>query len=154
MKRKELTLLFLVRGDEVLMAMKKRGFGVGRWNGVGGKVEHGETVEQALIRECQEEIGVTPTTFEKRADLTYNEVHEQERKIMHVNVFTCTEWSGEPTESEEMRPQWFTQSEIPYDECWSDDEYWLPKVLAGKKIEAEFTMDDHDQVTSHTVTVV
>ncbi|MCA9308886.1 8-oxo-dGTP diphosphatase [Candidatus Saccharibacteria bacterium] len=151
MTRKELTLLFLVRDDEVLLAMKKRGFGEGRWNGVGGKVEEGESLEQALIRECQEEIEVTPTAFEKVADLTFNEVHEDERKIMHVNVFIGTEWSGEPTETEEMQPQWFKQSEIPYDECWSDDPFWLPQVLAGKKVKAEFTMDDHDQVTNHTV---
>lgn len=151
MKRKELTLLFLVRDDELLLAMKKRGFGVGRWNGVGGKVEEGESLEQALVRECQEEIAVTPTTFEKVADITFNEVHEDERKIMHVNVYLCTEWTGEPTESDEMRPAWFKQSDIPYDECWSDDPYWLPQVLAGKKVRATFTMDDNDQVTEHEV---
>ena len=47
---KQLTLLFLVRDDQILLAMKKRGFGEGRWNGVGGKVEKDETVEQAMIR--------------------------------------------------------------------------------------------------------
>ncbi|HET6924778.1 MAG TPA: NUDIX domain-containing protein, partial [Candidatus Saccharimonadales bacterium] len=61
------TLALLVRNDSILLAMKKRGFGQGLWNGAGGKVEAGETIEQAMIRECQEEISVTPTTFEKVA---------------------------------------------------------------------------------------
>lgn len=151
MKQKELTLLFLLRDDEVLLAMKKRGFGVGKYNGVGGKVENSESVTEALVRECQEEIEVTPTSFEKMADLTFNEIHEDERKVMHVHVFICTDWEGEPAETEEMRPQWFKQAYIPYDQTWSDDPYWLPQVLSGKKVEAKFTMDETDQVTEHSV---
>ncbi|MDO8590857.1 MAG: NUDIX domain-containing protein, partial [bacterium] len=52
------TLCFLVRDDEVLLAMKKRGFGVGKFNGVGGKVTAGESVLEAMIREAKEEIRV------------------------------------------------------------------------------------------------
>ncbi|MBP9738355.1 8-oxo-dGTP diphosphatase [Candidatus Saccharibacteria bacterium] len=154
MKRKELTLLFLRRDNQILLAMKKRGFGVGKWNGVGGKVEPGESITEALIRECQEEISVTPINYEKVAELTFNEVHEDERKIMFVHVYICTKWEGEQAESEEMAPQWFNTSEIPYDQTWSDDPYWLPKVLEGKKITAQFTMDDSNEVTEHTVTEV
>ncbi len=47
------TLLFLRKNNHILLAMKKRGFGADRWNGVGGKLEPGETIEQALVRECQ-----------------------------------------------------------------------------------------------------
>jgi len=54
MTEKHLTLLFLIKEDQILLAMKKRGFGMGRFNGVGGKIEPGETIEQAMIRECQE----------------------------------------------------------------------------------------------------
>jgi len=151
MKRKELTLLLLRRNDEVLLAMKKRGFGVGKWNGVGGKVEQTETVEQALVRECQEEIEVTPLKYEKVAELTFNELHEDERKIMFVNVFTCSNWEGTPTETEEMRPRWFNIDHIPYSETWSDDIFWLPLILDGKKLCAEFMMDDNNQVEDHTI---
>ena len=56
---KELTLLFLRQGDEVLLAMKKRGFGEGRWNGVGGKVEKGEDELHAAYRELEEETGIS-----------------------------------------------------------------------------------------------
>lgn len=151
MKQKELTLLFLQKDDQVLLAMKKRGFGVGKWNGVGGKIEKGETTIQALIRECHEEICVTPLEYTKVAELTFNEIHESERKIMHVQVFICTAWKGDPVETEEMAPRWFNVREIPYNQTWSDDPFWLPKVLEGKRIKAEFTMDDENQVIDHKV---
>lgn len=57
------TLLFLVKDDEILLAMKKRGFGKDRYNGVGGKVDDGESIEAAAARETIEEIGVTPINF-------------------------------------------------------------------------------------------
>ena len=50
-KRKVLTLVFLRREGEVLLGMKKRGFGEGKWNGFGGKVEAGETIVEAAARE-------------------------------------------------------------------------------------------------------
>ncbi|MES2631006.1 MAG: 8-oxo-dGTP diphosphatase [Patescibacteria group bacterium] len=151
MNTKTLSLLFLRRENEILLAMKKRGFGEGRWNGVGGKVEGDESVEQAMIRETQEEIGVTPTVYEKVGDIRFDEYFKGEPTLMHVHVFTCTEWSGEPTESEEMAPQWFKHKDIPYDKMWSDDPYWLPAVIEGKKISADFKLDQTDAIVSYTV---
>ena len=46
---------------QLLLGRKKRGFGEGKWNGFGGKLEPGETVEEAAVRELQEESGVTAT---------------------------------------------------------------------------------------------
>ncbi|HEU5121620.1 MAG TPA: NUDIX domain-containing protein, partial [Candidatus Saccharimonadales bacterium] len=68
MTEKVCTLLFLKKDNRILLAMKKRGFGAGRYNGIGGKIEAGESVEAALIRECQEEIEVTPLNFWKVAE--------------------------------------------------------------------------------------
>jgi mutator protein MutT len=149
--RKVLSLLFLREGDRILLAMKKRGFGEGRWNGVGGKVEPGESIEQAMAREAEEEIGVTPKAYEKVGDIEFDEYFKGERTIMHVHVFIANEWEGEPAESEEMRPQWFALKDIPYDDMWADDPYWLPQVLDGKKIQATFRLDSSDAIISHTV---
>lgn len=154
MNTKTLSLLFLRQGDQILLAMKKRGFGEGRWNGVGGKVEDGETIEQAMVRETQEEIGVTPTNYEKVADIRFDEYFKGEPTIMHVHVFVATKWNGEPTESEEMKPQWFNTTDIPYETMWSDDSYWLPSVLEGKKISADFKLDENDIIISHTISAV
>lgn len=131
--------------------MKKRGFGAGRWNGVGGKLDEGETIEQALIRECQEEISVTPTAFSKMAEIVFDEQHKGIRGFMHVHVFVGTKWHGEPIESEEMAPKWFEMNGMPFEEMWPDDPYWLPQVLAGKKLKAAFALDEKDQITSQNV---
>lgn len=151
MQTKELSLLFLRKDRSVLLAMKKRGFGEGRWNGVGGKVEPGETVEEAMIREACEEINVTPTVFEKVGDIHFDEFFKGESTILHVHIFTASQWDGEPTESEEMAPKWFSIDNVPYDSMWADDPYWLPQVLAGKKVSAHFKLDSSDTIVSYDV---
>ncbi len=74
---KRLTLLFVRRANpetgakEVLLGMKKRGFGQGKWNGFGGKVEPGETVEAAALRELEEESCVRAAGAELRGKITF-----------------------------------------------------------------------------------
>jgi mutator protein MutT len=148
---KDMTLIFLVKDDEVLLAMKKRGFGEGRWNGVGGKLDSGETIEQALIRECQEEIEVTPMAYEQVALLEFDAMFKDERTTLMVHAFLCTEWKGQPIETEEMRPQWFKTSKVPYDKMWQDDKFWLPQVLSGKKLKGTFLFDEQDNLVEHRV---
>jgi 8-oxo-dGTP diphosphatase / 2-hydroxy-dATP diphosphatase len=151
MQEKILTLLFLRKGSQLLLAMKKRGFGEGRWNGVGGKVEDDETIEYAMAREAQEEIGITPILYEKVADILFDEFFKGQPALMHVHVFFATKWKGQPTESEEMKPAWFESKFLPYDTMWADDRYWLPTVLEGKKIKADFKMDEKDRILEHTI---
>lgn len=148
------TLLFLIREDQILLAMKKRGFGEGRWNGVGGKIEAGETVREAAIRECQEEIGVTPTHFYQVAENDFQAELENDPWNMYGYVYFCDEWDGEPVETEEMAPQWFNIADIPYKYMWQDDEFWLPHVLEGKKVAARFTFDEEDNLLTHDVDFV
>lgn len=151
---KQLTLLFLVKDNQILLAMKKRGHGVGHWNGVGGKLDANETVEQALVRECQEEIEVTPTSYKKMAVITF---HLQKQGILgtsQVHVFICSKWKGNPSETEEMSPKWFSTESIPYNEMWADDSYWLPKVLEGQKLKAEFELDQNNKVHRYSIVEV
>ena len=139
---KDVTLLFLRREGQILLAMKKRGFGAGRWNGVGGKVEPGETIRAAAIRECREEIGITPHRPQLVGELIFYEANDSSFGH-HARVFLATEWQGEPSETEEMRPRWFDLKDIPYDQMWADDRYWLPLLLSGKYFHGSFTLDDN-----------
>lgn len=148
---KHLTLLFLLKENSILLAMKKRGFGEGKWNGVGGKVEPGESIKQALVRETQEEISVTPQDYDQVAKITFTEFVDGATQDMLVHVFVCHKWQGEPVESEEMKPQWFNIDKIPYEQMWPDDPYWLPLIIQNKKVIASFTLDEHNTITQHKV---
>jgi 8-oxo-dGTP pyrophosphatase MutT (NUDIX family) len=148
------TLVFLRQGNELLLAMKKRGHGQGHWNGAGGKVGPKETVQQAMIRECQEEINVTPTTYQKVAENNFYELHQGEQSKLIAHTFICTAWDGEPSESEEMTPQWFPLDQIPYDTMWPDDRYWLSQALTGTKLRTVFRYDDNNALISHEITEV
>ena len=148
---KQLTLLFLIKEDKILLAMKKRGFGEGLWNGVGGKLNENESVEEAAVRECQEEIGVTPKRFEKVAMLTFMDMTMGE---MLVSVFLCQEWEGEPEESEEMRPQWFEANALPFESMWEDDPHWLPRIIKGEKLTGTFNFDKDNHLINFDMTPV
>jgi ADP-ribose pyrophosphatase YjhB (NUDIX family) len=131
--KKIYTLTFLLRGKEICLAMKKRGFGEGNWNGYGGKVEERESVRVAAVREVREESGVeiNERDLEEVALIDFVFVDGTE---LEVHAYFVREWIGEPTETEEMSPRWYTYDAIPYDLMWADDIHWLPRVLQGEKL--------------------
>ena len=138
----ETTLCLFKKDNQILLAMKKRGFGTGKYNGVGGKLEEGETAEEAMIRECQEEIGATPIEYEKVGYLDFDEFYKSEKINVAFHLYIATKWDGEIVETEEMAPNWFDIDKIPYDNMFPDDKYWLPYILDGKKIKAYFNFDE------------
>jgi 8-oxo-dGTP diphosphatase / 2-hydroxy-dATP diphosphatase len=129
-------------GWEILLGMKKRGFGVGKWNGFGGKLEKGETIEQAAVRELQEESGLDAKSLTRVGFLNFV-MHD---KIMKVHVYTCVEFEGEFVESDEMRPKWMSTNDIDYSKMWPDDKFWVPNYcLKGKRFIGRFDYDDDDE---------
>ncbi|MDE1865963.1 MAG: 8-oxo-dGTP diphosphatase [Candidatus Micrarchaeota archaeon] len=130
--------------ERVLLAMKKKGFGAGKWNGVGGKINSGETPEEAVIRETGEEVKVKPLSIAKVADIRFyfhNEADASDREGHHVAVYTCNKWDGVPRESDEMKPQWFKRTELPFEGMWAADRRWVPIVLDGKILQVEVLFD-------------
>ena len=133
MSMRNSTLLFLVKKrdgviTDICLAMKKRRFGAGKYNGVGGKPKVGEKIEDALIREAYEEIGITVREMKKCAEIAFTFPHNPAWDQL-VHVYLTGVWEGEPKESEEMDPKWFPVGDIPYKEMWSADIHWLPIVL-------------------------
>ena len=95
------------------------------WEFVGGKVEPGETKEEALIRECQEELAVTLTV----EDVFMNVVHEYPDLTVNLTLFNATIAKGKPQKLEHKDIQWITPGEIPnYDFCPADKEI-LKKIV-------------------------
>ncbi len=148
------TLCFLHQGDQVLLGMKKRGFGAGKWNGIGGGVHValGETIEDAARREVMEEIGVTVRDLDQMALLHFESTgRPDDTWQFECHVFVARAWEGEPVESDEMRPQWFAIDAVPFDEMWLDDRFWLPRVLQGERLEATFVYKDGVEITRHDI---
>ena len=115
-------------GDKFMIcqrpAHKARGL---LWEFVGGKVESGETREQALIRECREELAVTVSVGEVFMDV----VHEYPDLLVHLTLFNAVIAEGIPQKLEHNDIRWITVDEIPsYDFCPADEE--ILKRLMGQ----------------------
>lgn len=138
------TLCYLLRPDDesVLLIRKKRGLGEGKLVGPGGKVEDGETPRECVVREVEEEVGVTPRDPEKVGEFEFVFGDDPE---MFVHVFRAEAFAGTPTESPEADPAWFDYDEVPYDEMWDDDRYWFPHLLDGETFAGEFVFDEEGE---------
>lgn len=146
---KILTLCLTLKEDKILLGMKKRGFGEGRWNGFGGKVEEGETITEAAIREMKEESGLEAEELDERGVVTFHFLDTG--KVLEVHIFSVLKYSGEAIETEEMSPQWFKISEIPFKSMWPDDIYWIPLFLEGKKFKGDFVFENNDILLNHNL---
>lgn len=144
MIEKALTLCIVHDSGRVLLGMKKRGFGAGRWNGFGGKLEPEESAFQAAHRELEEESGVKALDMRERGSIKFHFLDTG--MILNVYLYSATKFSGEPVESEEMRPQWFDIKDIPFKDMWPDDIFWLPKLLEGKNIFGKIDFIGNDDI--------
>lgn len=147
--KKILTLCLIYNQEKILLGYKKIGFGQGRWNGFGGKVKAHETTQEAAIREIQEEAGITPLDIKHRGILMFE--FEGEEEVLEVHVFSARDFKGELVESNEMKPKWFKFDQIPFNEMWPDDPYWLPLLLAGKNFTGTFLFKDQKEIINHEV---
>jgi 8-oxo-dGTP diphosphatase len=136
--RQHANLCFIVRDEKILLIRKKRGFGAGKINGPGGKVDPGETPLQAALRETYEELGIKPREVKQ-----HGELHFQFRDgySLHCAVFLAHDFEGEPRETDEAVPLWTALDAIPYDEMWADDRHWLPLLIRGAHFSGYFDFD-------------
>ena len=120
MKITEVVAALIWQGNKFMIcqrpAHKARGL---LWEFVGGKVEPGETKEQALIRECREELAVTLSV----GDVFMDVVHKYPDLTVHLTLFNATIAEDEPQMLEHNDIQWITPSEIRnYEFCPADEE--------------------------------
>lgn len=144
------TLCFLLRdgadGEHVLLGTKKTGFGRGKVVGVGGHVEVGETAIEAACREVLEEIHVVvePRDLVPAGTVDFMFPARPEWN-MATTVFLTRAWQGEPSESDEIAPEWHPVSSLPVDRMWADAEHWLPAMISGHRIAVTVDLAEDNQ---------
>jgi len=126
---------YIIRDGQILLIKKKRGHGRGKWNGPGGKMESEEPPKNCLRRELREEIGIKVKRERELGTLTF---YENGKLNWLVYLFLVEEYEGEPKESDEAYPLWFSLDKIPYERMWEDDKHWLPLVMKGKSLQGDF----------------
>jgi 8-oxo-dGTP diphosphatase / 2-hydroxy-dATP diphosphatase len=136
----------------MLLGMKKRGFGMGKWNGFGGKVNKNESIEEAAKRELKEEIGLEAVEMQKVGVINFE--FENSDEAPEVHFFWVKKWAGSPAESEEIRPSWFDINGIPLDKMWPDDKFWMPLFLDDKKFQGKFIFDKEGKIKDHSLKTV
>ncbi|WP_164743429.1 8-oxo-dGTP diphosphatase [Microbacterium sulfonylureivorans] len=140
----EVCVVYLMRtgasGLEVLLGDKRTGLGRGKIVGIGGKLDRDETPRHAAVREVFEEIGVQVEASDLR-EAGVIDYHFPTRPAwsQRSTVFVCRRWLGEPVETDEITPRWYTLADVPYARMWDDAARWLPGVLRGGTVDARFT---------------
>ena len=132
-------LCYIDREDKYLLIRKAKGkFGEGFWNAPGGKVEPGESKEEAARREVLEETGLSVSNINYCGSLEFYFGPAKKSPDWVATVFKTSSFSGEIKQSEEGELKWFSKRNIPYDHMWADDRYWLPILISGKQFRGTF----------------
>jgi len=132
------------KSQKLLLIIKKKGLGEGKVNAPGGRLEDGETFAEAGIRECQEEVSITPLFPEKRVELHFQFTSGYS---LYGEAFFTDSWEGEAQSSDEADPFWCDLDKLPWDRMWEDDGNWLPLALAGKKLRGFYVFNDDKMIS-------
>ncbi len=152
----EVTLCFLLRDvdgrQDVLLGLKKTGFGTGKVVGIGGHLEPGESAAQAICREVAEEVYVHVAESSLLDAGTVDFVFPAKPQWnMHTTVFLSRRWEGQPTESSEIAPQWHPVNTLPHELMWADSLRWLPRMLAGERLAVRVVLNaDNETVAQYS----
>jgi len=143
------TLCYVQEGNKTLMLQhSKKDIRFGKWNGLGGKIEPGETPEECVIREVKEESGLKITNPELKGVLTFPGCLNEEDWL--VFVYIAKTFEGTTIESTEGKLGWFTNEEILNLNLWEGDHYFLPWMWEGKFFSAKFNYKG-DKLLDHSV---
>ena len=132
-------LLYVVEDARILLIHKHRGLGKGKINAPGGKLEAGESFQQAAIRETKEEVGIIPRQVEKIGELWFSMSDVDD--ILTV-VYRAESFEGKLIATPEATPFWISIHDLPYDQMWEDDRYWLPSLIEKTSFLGRFIFEE------------
>lgn len=145
------TLVYLKKNGQTLMLQrikKARDIHEGKWNGLGGKLEPGESPEACAIREVREESGLTIETLRYGGLLVFSGFKGDD---WYVWVYTADNFSGELIDSDEGRLEWIPDDKIRTLPLWPSDHYFLGWLEQNKLFSARFEYSQQDEMLGHSV---
>lgn len=145
------SLCYLEKDGKYLMlhrTKKKNDINEGKWLGIGGKFEQGESPEECIIREVKEETGYTLVKYELRGIMTYvSEVYELE----YIFIFTASQFTGEEIECNEGDLKWIKKEEVLNLPTWEGDKIFLKNLIEDKKefFSIKYNYDKQDKLINY-----
>jgi 8-oxo-dGTP diphosphatase len=137
------TLCYVIDNDKTLMLhriKKKNDVHEGKWNGLGGKFEHGETPEECVIREIKEESGLLIKNPKLHGFITFPMFDG--KKDWYVFLFTAREFEGELIDSVEGKLEWIPNDKLLNLNLWEGDRIFIPWLLDDKFFSAKFVYEN------------
>ena len=149
---KKTTLWIMIEKGKIFLWEKKRGFAKWVLNWVWGKLEWSESIEECMIREAKEEIGIDIKLEDMDCIWILHFYFENNKGWnQSVYLYRIHKYSWKIIESDEIKPLWFDLDNLPYDKMWKDDIYWLPRILNWEQyVEYKFWFDkDNWELIKH-----
>lgn len=136
------TLVYVQHDNHTLMLHKAKGYQQGKWNGLGGKFDPGESPEECLKRETFEESGLIVEEAQLKGFLTFPDFDGEDD--WYCFVYTVTKFSGEIKASDEGELKWIPDADIMNLNLWPGDRVFLPWVFAEKLFSAKFIYEQSE----------
>lgn len=146
------TLVYIEKDGKMLMMFrdkKKNDMHERKYNGIGGKLEEGESPEECMIRETQEETGLTPTNFRLAGISTYPQFYENED--WYLFIYHVTAYQGEEFISSEGSLEWIKTSLLSTLNMWEDNKIFLQWLLEKTFFSSKFIYETDTPHPTYTV---
>lgn len=118
---------------------KENDYHKGKWNGLGGKFNPGETPEECAIREIEEESGLKVKSVKMKGFITFPLFDGKED--WYVFLFTADEFEGEQIDSPEGQLEWIPNDKLTEMNLWDGDKIFIPWLFEYKFFSAKFNYD-------------
>ncbi len=137
------TLCYVRSGGRTLMLHRNKKAGdvhLGKWNGLGGKLEPGESPDECVVREVREESGLRILDARLRGVLTFPAFRDGEDWL--VFAYTASRFEGELSECAEGTLEWIDDAKVPDLPLWEGDRHFLPWLDGERFFSAKFSYQD------------
>ena len=147
----EATICHILNDDRILLKKATRGISKGKWNSPGGKIDENENPEQNAIREVYEETGLKIKNLFYHGEINFF-LRGKNEIAFQGHLFSTNDFTGEIRSTDEGELKWFKVNEIPFEEMWPDDIYWMNLMLSKKKFDADFYFnEDNKEIIKHEI---